>query len=198
MPINNLSQCVIQCSLWFLLRFSSTSISLIAIVLLLIKLEQRKHISINLIKVKLIFVPIHDAMVAFGKSLLIVNNSPSFETKVLHSIPIAACIVDVVNVSCVKLACSTSKVLLLSRRFFSRSFTPKHCSKLLDWYSEVLSNTLMSKNAFQPVIQKLLALTSNLAPSFVFAVGGTRVLSVTGCELVRWQDSNKVFLTIHL
>ena len=57
---------------------------LIAIVLLLIEREHepRKHINIDLIKTKLIFVLSNDVTVHFGKSLLIVN---SFETKDLHS-----------------------------------------------------------------------------------------------------------------
>ena len=48
--------------------------------------------------------------VNLGKSLLIVNNSLSFEVEVLNSEPIAPCIV---SVSTVKLACYTSKILLL-------------------------------------------------------------------------------------
>ena len=57
---------------------------LIAIVLLLIEREHepRKHINIDLIKAKLIFVLTNDVTVDFGKSLLITN---SFETKDLHS-----------------------------------------------------------------------------------------------------------------
>ena len=105
-----------------LVRFSCTSISFIAIVLLLIEREPCKHINIDLIKEKLNFVLTHDVMVDFGKSLLMANNSLSFETKDLHSIPIAPCIV---NISGVKLACFTSKNLLLYRRFFSPSFTAK-------------------------------------------------------------------------
>ena len=91
-------------------RFSYTSISFIAIVLLLIEREPRKHINIDLIKAKLIFVLTHNVTVVFGKSLLIASNSVSFETKDLHSIPIAPYIV---NISGVKLACSTSESLLL-------------------------------------------------------------------------------------
>ena len=88
------------------------------------------------------------------------------------------------NTRGLKLACSASKILLLQRRFFSLSFTAKHCLRLLDWYREALgSNTLTSKNAFLPMIQKLLALTSNLASSFVFTVDGTRSLPVTGCRI---------------
>ena len=89
-------------------RFSCTSISFIAIVLLLIESEPRKHINNNLIKAKLIFVLTHDVMVDFSKSFLIVNNSLSFEMKDLHSIPTAPWIV---NISGVKLACFTSKIL---------------------------------------------------------------------------------------
>ena len=94
----------------FLVRISCTSISFIAIVRLLIKREPRKDINIDLIKAKLIFVLTHDVIVDFGKSLLIANNSLNFETKVLHSIPTAP---YVVIISGVKLACSTSKILLL-------------------------------------------------------------------------------------
>ena len=71
--------------------------------------EPRKHINIDLIKAKLIFFLTHDVTVDFGKFLLIANNSLSFETKDLHSIPIAPCIV---NISGVKLVCSTSEILL--------------------------------------------------------------------------------------
>ena len=84
--------------------------SFIAIALLLIKGEPRKYTNIDLIKGKLIFVLTFEITVDFGKSLLIANNSLSFETKILRYISIAPCIL---NVSGVKLACSTSKILLL-------------------------------------------------------------------------------------
>ena len=118
-----------------LVRFSWTSISFFVIVLPLIKRELRKHINIDLIKAKLIFLFTLDFTVDFGKSSSIANNSLSFETEDLQSIPIVSYIV---NISGVKLACSTSKILLLQRRFFSRSFTAKHCLRLLDWYRELL------------------------------------------------------------
>ena len=86
-----------------LVRFSCTSISFIAIVLLRIERDPRKHINISLIKVELIFFLFHDVAAYFGKSLFIVNNSLSFESKDLHAIPIAPCIA---NISGVKLACS--------------------------------------------------------------------------------------------
>ena len=54
-----------------LVRFSCTSIFFIAIVLLLIEREPRKHISIDLVKVKVIIVLTHDVTIDFGKSLLI-------------------------------------------------------------------------------------------------------------------------------
>ena len=51
-----------------IVRFSCISILFIAIVLLLIEREPRKHINIDLIKAKLIFVLTHDVTVDFGKS----------------------------------------------------------------------------------------------------------------------------------
>ena len=93
-----------------MIKIACTSISFIAIVLLLMERDPRKHIKIDLIKTKLIVVLTHDVTVVFGKSYLIANNSPSFETKVLHSIPIAPCIA---NISRLKLVCSTSKIFLL-------------------------------------------------------------------------------------
>ena len=93
-----------------LVRFSCTSISFIAIVLLLIEREPRKHISIDLIKAKLIFVLAHDVAAYFCNSPFIANTSLSFESEYLYAIPIAPCIA---NISGVKLACSTSKLLLL-------------------------------------------------------------------------------------
>ena len=72
--------------------------------------EPCKHINIDLIKMQLIFILAHDVMVDFSKSLFISNNSPSFEMKVLHSIPIGPCMV---NISGVKLAFSTFKIVLL-------------------------------------------------------------------------------------
>ena len=64
--------------------------------------------------------------------------------------------------------------------------------RLLDCYREALrSNTMTSNNAFWTVIQTFIALTSNLAPLFVLAVDGTRLLSVTGCRIgsmaTSWQ-----------
>ena len=133
-------------SILILVRFPCTSILFIAIALLLIKREPRKHINIDLIKAKLICVLTHDITVNFGKSILIANNSLSLETSDLHPKPLAPCIV---KRSGVKLACSTSKIPLLWRCFFPCSFIAKHCLRLLDCYLEPLgSNTLTSKNAF--------------------------------------------------
>ena len=91
-----------------MVRFSWKSILFIIIVLPLIKRELRKHINMDFIKAKLIFIFTLDVTADFGKSLLIANNSLSFETKDLQSIPIAPYIV---NINGVKLACSTSKIL---------------------------------------------------------------------------------------
>ena len=56
------------------------------------------------------------------------------------------------------------------------------------------SNTLTPKNSFWPMIQKLLAPRSNRAPSFLFIVDGTRLLSLTGCRIRSmarsWQTSS--------
>ena len=112
--------------------------------------EPHKHINIDLLKAKLIFVLTHDVAVDVG----------------------------------VKLARSTSKILLYEYVSPLAHSLQKHCLRLLDWYLEALgSNTLPSKNAFWPVFQKLLALTSNLASSFVFDFDGTRLLFVTGCRI---------------
>ena len=95
-------------SILFLVRFPCTSMLFIAIALLLIKREPRKHINIDLIKAKLICVLTHDVTVDLGKSILIANNSLSLETRDLHPNPIAPCIV---KRSSAKLACSTSFVM---------------------------------------------------------------------------------------
>ena len=132
-------------SILILVRFPCTSILFIAIALLLIKREPRKHINIDR-KAKLICVLTEDVTVGFGKSILIANNSLSLETRDLHPKPIAPCIV---KKSGVKLACYTSKIPFLWRYFFPCSFIAKHCLRLLDCYREPLgSNTLTSKNAF--------------------------------------------------
>ena len=132
-------------SILILVRFPYTSILFIAIALLLIKREPRKHINIDR-KAKLICVLTEDVTVGFGKSILIANNSLSLETRDLHPKPIAPCIV---KKSGVKLACYTSKIPFLWRYFFPCSFIAKHCLRLLDCYREPLgSNTLTSKNAF--------------------------------------------------
>ena len=94
-------------SILILVRFPCTSILFIAIALLLIKREPRKHINIDR-KAKLICVLTEDVTVGFGKSILIANNSLSLETRDLHPNPIAPCIV---KRSGVKLACSTSFVM---------------------------------------------------------------------------------------
>ena len=67
-----------------------------------------KHTNINIIITKLIFVLIHDVRIDFGRCLLVINNPLSFERKVLYSLPIASCIL---NVSGVKLTCSSPKIL---------------------------------------------------------------------------------------
>lgn len=122
---------------WFLIKFSCTSVSFIFIVKLLIEGERRNHTSIDFIKAKVIFFLTHDAMVVFGRSILIAKI-----TRLRSKISIA---------------CSTSKISLLYRHFFSRSLNAKRWSRLLDWYREALgSNTLTLKNAFWPVIHKFL------------------------------------------
>ena len=162
-----------------MVRFSCTAILSIVIVRLLIELDPYKPIKIDLIKAKLIFVFIYDIYVDSSQSLFIANNSLSFEMKVLISIHITP---NNLNTNGVKLVCCACEILKWFRRFFSSSYTVKLCSRILDLYLEVFrSNTLTSKNAFWPVIQKRLALTCNLALSFVLAVVSTILLPVTGC-----------------
>lgn len=101
--------------------------------MLLIVFEPLKHVSIDRIYPKFIFVGIHDTTI-------------DFEINRLHYFPITPCIM---NKSGEKVPYSISSVHRLCSNFLPRSFDAKHRLMVMDCYLEALNlKNLMSKKYF--------------------------------------------------
>lgn len=132
------------------------------IMLLLIVCKPLKHIyiaDIDLISPKFIFICNHGTKIDFAVFIFDFNPPPPpFKMNRWNYYPIVPCIV---NSRGAKLPSLILNILLLYLSVYLCSFNAKHCFLVLDQYLKTAgSKALTPKNAFHPVTQNLLTLTS--------------------------------------